>query len=129
MKSQLPKLTTKAYPVENHEHLDNLWGNDVYEVVFKKYWDFGEDTDKVYARLFRQSEDTKFIEDIIQTDESFTVDDGETLNNSSGNANQSYLKSAGNARSASNSGNIQVESDIVIDYERQQSIGGTSIFL
>ena len=37
MKSQLPKLTTKAYPVENHEHLDNLWGNDVYEVVFKKY--------------------------------------------------------------------------------------------
>ena len=79
--------------------------------------------------MFRQSEDTKFIEDIIQADESFTVDDGETLNNSSGNANQSYLKSAGNARSASNSGNIQVESDIVIDYERQQSIGGTSIFL
>ena len=54
---------------------------------------------------------------IIQADESFTVDDGETLNNSSG-INQSYLKSAGNARSASNSGNIQVESDIVIDYER-----------
>ena len=130
MKSQLPKLTTKAYPVENHEHLDNLWGNDVYEVVFKKVLRFlGEDTDKVYARLFRQSEDTKFIEDIIQADESFTVDDGETLNNSSGNVNQSYLKSAGNARSASNSGNIQVESDIVIDYERQQSIGGTSIFL
>ncbi|CUM68248.1 uncharacterized protein PRCAT00005969001 [Priceomyces carsonii] len=35
MKSQLPEEHTTAHAVENHEHLDNLWGYDVYDKVFR----------------------------------------------------------------------------------------------
>jgi lysosomal acid lipase/cholesteryl ester hydrolase len=35
MKSQLPLDTTTTQAVPNHEHLDNLWGHDVKEMVFK----------------------------------------------------------------------------------------------
>lgn len=35
MKSQLPSECTKVQPVAGHEHLDNIWGEDVTEMVFK----------------------------------------------------------------------------------------------
>lgn len=35
MKSQLPESNTTTQPVIGHEHLDNLWGYDVGEHVFK----------------------------------------------------------------------------------------------
>lgn len=34
MRSQLPSTRTTAVAVEGHEHLDNLWGQDVFECVF-----------------------------------------------------------------------------------------------
>lgn len=36
MLGQLPPETTSSHVVPNHEHLDNLWGRDVHEVVFPK---------------------------------------------------------------------------------------------
>lgn len=35
MKNQLPALYTTVEAVKDHEHLDNLWGYDVYDKVFK----------------------------------------------------------------------------------------------
>lgn len=35
MQDQLPAETTTIRPVEDHEHLDNLWGEDVEDKVFK----------------------------------------------------------------------------------------------
>lgn len=69
MRSQLPKRTTTMVPVHNHEHLDNLWGEDVFEAVFKQVLQYlGENTDNVYSRLFRTNEDVKLIEDIFRPD-------------------------------------------------------------
>lgn len=69
MRSQLPKRTTTMVPVQNHEHLDNLWGEDVFEAVFKQVLQYlGENMDDVYSRLFRTNEDVKLIEDIFRPD-------------------------------------------------------------
>ena len=35
MEKQLPEGLTKAYAIENHEHLDNLWGSDCADTVIK----------------------------------------------------------------------------------------------
>lgn len=69
MKSQLPKKNTTTYPVYDHEHLDNLWGEDVFESVFKRVLQYlEEDIDDVYSRLFRTNENVKLIEDIFRPD-------------------------------------------------------------
>ncbi|KAI5957515.1 TGL1 [Candida theae] len=69
MKSQLPKRATTTYAVDNHEHLDNLWGVDVFESVFKRVLQYlGEDIDDVYSRLFRTNDGVKLIEDILRAD-------------------------------------------------------------
>ncbi|EMG51099.1 TGL1 Sterol esterase TGL1 [Candida maltosa Xu316] len=115
MKNQLPKNTTTTYPVHNHEHLDNLWGDDVYEAVFKPVLNLlGEDVDRVYARLFRQNENTRLIENIIRSDETIVVEDedGEIL------SNQSYLKAV------NKNPEDQLPASSVNEYERQQTIGG-----
>ncbi|RCK67626.1 Sterol esterase TGL1 [Candida viswanathii] len=118
MKSQLPDETTTAHPVPDHEHLDNLWGDDVYEAVFKPVLKYlGEDVDKVYARLFKTDVNTRLIENIIRSDaETLTVEDedGEILNA------QSYLK----AVNGNNNEPVRLETPPVNEYERQQSIGG-----
>ncbi|KAK6454718.1 triglyceride lipase-cholesterol esterase [Scheffersomyces xylosifermentans] len=88
MKSQLPHKTTTAHAVHNHEHLDNLWGEDVYEQVFKQVLHaLGEDENDVYTQLFRTyPSNTKLIEDIIEEEIEY-VDEEKTLNNL-----HSYLK-------------------------------------
>ena len=86
MLSQLPDATTKAQPVENHEHLDNLWGDDVFENVFSHVLSYlGEDL--VETRLIRnEPHESKLIEDILPAD---NTDEEVTLNNQS---LRSYLK-------------------------------------
>lgn len=43
MKDQLPNQNVSAIAVEGHEHLDNLWGIDVHEKVFKHVLDIIND--------------------------------------------------------------------------------------
>ena len=98
--------------------MDNLWGDDVYELVFKPVLKYlGEDVDKVYARLFKTDGSTRLIENIIRSDaETLTVEDedGEVLNA------QSYLKSVnGNTDEP-----VPLETPLVNEYEIQQNIGG-----
>ncbi|CAI5756774.1 unnamed protein product [Candida verbasci] len=120
MKNQLPLDSTTTYPVENHEHLDNLWGNDVYEVVFKQVLKYlNEDVDKVYSRLFRASNDVKLIEDIIRPNNS-SINEEVILNDDS--INQSYLKQV-------NVGERQkIDSNTYMDYERNQTFG-SNVFI
>ncbi|CAK9440457.1 uncharacterized protein LODBEIA_P45570 [Lodderomyces beijingensis] len=95
MKRQLPAHTT-TFPVENHEHLDNLWSTEVYDSVFKQVLTYlQQDLDEVESKLFRQNQDTKLIEDIIRDD----VDRDSTIgvadlsaSASSIEPSQSYLK-------------------------------------
>ncbi|RLV93652.1 Sterol esterase TGL1 [Spathaspora sp. JA1] len=84
MKSQLPDKTTTVHPVPNYEHLDNLWGRNAAEYVFKEVLHrLGENTEDLYYRLSLLDEkNPKLIEDIIVPDNS----EDETLNQ------QSYLK-------------------------------------
>lgn len=35
MLNQLPSHSTTCYEVDGHEHLDNIWGNDIYAKVFR----------------------------------------------------------------------------------------------
>ncbi|EGW33625.1 uncharacterized protein SPAPADRAFT_60962 [Spathaspora passalidarum NRRL Y-27907] len=119
MKSQLPDKTTTVHPVPNYEHLDNLWGRDVHELVFKEVLRrLGENTDDLFYRLslLENDRNPKLIEDII-------VDVGEdeaTLNQ------QSYLKMANNSNSNGLSPVSHVEN---LDYgtDRRSTVG-TGIF-
>jgi lysosomal acid lipase/cholesteryl ester hydrolase len=82
MRDQLPRATTTIQPVENHEHLDNLWGEDVYEVVFKHVLTYlGEDVSYV-DRIFNNLPPS--IEEIVDDDDTFV--------------DQSYLKSSNRAQ-------------------------------
>ncbi|ODV80459.1 triglyceride lipase-cholesterol esterase [Suhomyces tanzawaensis NRRL Y-17324] len=76
MKAQLPKEHTTAQAVESHEHLDNIWGEDVYDSVFSHVFRYLGEED-VTTRLLKDNHDSvKLIEDILPNDE-----DEETLNN------------------------------------------------
>lgn len=82
MRSQLPRKTTTIQPVPYHEHLDNLWGDDVYEAVFKHVLEYlGEDLSIVDRIVY---DDVRLIEDIIDDDNTFV--------------DESYLKSASRKR-------------------------------
>ncbi|KAK6461098.1 triglyceride lipase-cholesterol esterase [Scheffersomyces coipomensis] len=88
MKNQLPTGTTSAVPVANHEHLDNLWGHDVYEKVFKHVLEYlGEDSRVVYNQYIAGSQ--KLIEDIL--DEGIGDGDEEEVKEEE-EVHQSYLK-------------------------------------
>lgn len=83
MREQLPRRFTTVHRVENHEHLDNLWGDDVYEAVFKHVLEYlGEET-YIVDSLIRN--DTPSIEEIIDETDSNNID-------------ESYLKSANRKR-------------------------------
>ncbi|KAI3402411.2 TGL1 [Candida oxycetoniae] len=140
MKSQLPSSNTTTFAVEGHEHLDNLWGTDVYETVFKQVLVYlGQDLDEVYSRLFRQ--DQNLIEDIIRADSSANstnldavdisvIGNGETVEPQQ--QQQSYLKmvnSNGHANSERRRSGLDV--NMHIDHERPSSIGGShgSVFI
>lgn len=45
MKRQLPDNYTTSQPVPNHEHLDNIWGEDISEKVFKYVLQYLEEPD------------------------------------------------------------------------------------
>lgn len=88
MRNQLPRKTTTVQPVPEHEHLDNLWSDDVYEVVFKHVLEYlGEDSAVVDRIVY---DDTTIEEIVDDIDDSTFVD-------------ESYLKSANRKRVSVNS--------------------------
>ncbi|KAI5951731.1 TGL1 [Candida jiufengensis] len=141
MKNQLPNKLTTTYAVIDHEHLDNLWGYDVYEVVFKQVLKYlGEDLDQVNSLLFRQN-NNKFIEDMI--DNSTDVDDFREVEESTINVDgkmitpvstKSYLKQINNNKGLKdgslkingNEDNSHSRSNSSTFVDRHQSFGGSS---
>ncbi|CAD1809206.1 alpha/beta hydrolase fold family protein [Candida parapsilosis] len=97
MKSQLPKKMTTTFAVPDHEHLDNLWGEDVFESVFKRVLQYlGEDIDDAYSRLFRTNENVKLIEDIFRPDIGLS---GLAIDNESTQYDSTSLNNIGEAKS------------------------------
>ncbi|KAI5964702.1 TGL1 [Candida pseudojiufengensis] len=141
MKNQLPSKTTTSFAVVDHEHLDNLWGFDVYEVVFKQVLKYlGEDLNEVNSKLFRQNADSKFIEDMI--DNSIDIDNfrevGETSVVVDGKmikpvSSESYLKQINNnsgirkeSLNGKNDDVLQTRSNSSTFVDGHQSFGGSS---
>ncbi|CAN3481774.1 sterol esterase Tgl1p [Diutina catenulata] len=78
MRGQLPRKTTTVVPVRGHEHLDNLWGDDVYEEVFKHVFSYlGVDSAETDSMIYSQVPE---IEAIVQDfgSETATISDSYT---------------------------------------------------
>ncbi|ABN64213.2 Triglyceride lipase-cholesterol esterase [Scheffersomyces stipitis CBS 6054] len=94
MCGQLPPRTTTTVAALNHEHLDNIWGDDAYEVVFKHVLHYlGENEYEVESKLFRSAPTLRLIEDVIPEEEE-EDDDEESGERTLANGHISLLKSA-----------------------------------
>lgn len=74
MTNQLPKEYTTAQCVKGHEHLDNIWGYDVYENVFSHVLRFlGEEVDDVAPKEIRYIEAVNEAAEVVEHQSNGTI--------------------------------------------------------
>lgn len=73
MLSQLPTEKTTAQPVENHEHLDNIWGYDVKQKVFSHVLNYLDEAIHASPPLPVERIEQSYLKAIGSGDESSTL--------------------------------------------------------
>lgn len=73
MLSQLPNENTTAQPVENHEHLDNIWGYDVKQKVFTHVLNYLDEALHASPPLPVERIEQSYLKAIGSGDESSTL--------------------------------------------------------
>lgn len=79
MKGQLPEKYTTTQPVHNHEHLDNIWGFDIGEKVFKYVLQYLEEPNVFDVPLIEYKSQTNYLQASPNITQDFEDDTGSTL--------------------------------------------------
>lgn len=79
MKGQLPEKYTTTQPVNNHEHLDNIWGFDIGEKVFKYVLQYLEQPNVFDVPLIEYKSQTNYLQASPNITQDFEDDTGSTL--------------------------------------------------
>lgn len=73
MRDQLPRENTTAQPVEKHEHLDNIWGNDVKSEVFSHVLSYLDESVRASPPLPVERIEQSYVKALGSGDESSTL--------------------------------------------------------